>query len=253
MIRLDKYLADTGAASRREAKMYIRRGEVTVDGVPAAAPEQKVSETAVVCLRGQPLHYQTYHYYMLHKPSGVLTATSDRSQPTVLDLFPPELQRFGLVPAGRLDKDTTGLLLITDDGDYVHRVITPKKHVPKVYFARTDGMPTSADAERFADVGGVLFLGCQLAGGGVLQKLNSVEGVLGFEFLPDLPHHCAHVLDRQGKHLRQLVVSHRMTRREEDGFNCLFDLLRAAERFEHRFGLLFFFHNINLFLPVSFY
>ena len=150
MIRLDKYLADTGAASRREAKMYIRRGEVTVDGVPAAAPEQKIAETAVVCLRGQPLHYQTYHYYMLHKPSGVLTATSDRSQPTVLDLFPPELQRFGLVPAGRLDKDTTGLLLITDDGDYVHRVITPKKHVPKVYFARTDGMPTSADAERFA-------------------------------------------------------------------------------------------------------
>ena len=104
MIRLDKYLADTGAASRREAKMYIRRGEVTVDGVPAAAPEQKIAETAVVCLRGQPLHYQTYHYYMLHKPSGVLTATSDRSQPTVLDLFPPELQRFGLVPAGRLDK-----------------------------------------------------------------------------------------------------------------------------------------------------
>ena len=104
MIRLDKYLADTGAASRREAKMYIRRGEVTVDGVPAAAPEQKIAETAVVCLRGQPLHYQTYHYYMLHKPSGVLTATSDRSQPTVLDLFPPELQRFGLVPAGRLEQ-----------------------------------------------------------------------------------------------------------------------------------------------------
>ena len=119
MIRLDKYLADTGAASRREAKMYIRRGEVTVDGVPAAAPEQKIAETAVVCLRGQPLHYQTYHYYMLHKPSGVLTATSDRSKPTVLDLFPPELQRFGLVPAGRLDKDTTGLLLITDDGTMI--------------------------------------------------------------------------------------------------------------------------------------
>ena len=150
MIRLDKYLADTGAASRREAKAYIRRGEVTVDGVPARAPEQKIAETAVVCLRGQILRYQAYHYYMLHKPAGVLTATADRSQPTVLDLFPPELQRFGLVPAGRLDKDTTGLLLITDDGDYVHRVITPKKHVPKVYFARTDGLPTSADAERFA-------------------------------------------------------------------------------------------------------
>ena len=134
MIRLDKYLADTGAASRREAKAYIRRGEVTVDGVPARVPEQKIAETAVVCLRGQPLRYQTHHYYMLHKPAGVLTATADRSQPTVLDLFPPELRRFGLVPAGRLDKDTTGLLLVTDDGDYVHRVITPKKHVPKVYF-----------------------------------------------------------------------------------------------------------------------
>ena len=150
MIRLDKYLADTGAASRREAKAYIRRGEVTVDGVPARAPEQKVAETAVVCLRGQPLRYQAYHYYMLHKPAGILTATADRSQPTVLDLFPPELRRFGLVPAGRLDKDTTGLLLITDDGDYVHRVITPKKHVPKVYFARTDGQPTSADVDHFA-------------------------------------------------------------------------------------------------------
>lgn len=150
MIRLDKYLADTGAASRREAKAYIRRGEVTVDGVPARAPEQKIAETAVVCLCGQVLRYQAYHYYMLHKPAGVLTATADRSQPTVLDLFPPELRRFGLVPAGRLDKDTTGLLLVTDDGDYVHRVITPKKHVPKVYFARTDGQPTSADVDRFA-------------------------------------------------------------------------------------------------------
>ena len=151
MIRLDKYLADTGAASRREAKMYIRRGEVTVDGVPAAAPEQKVSETAVVCLRGQPLHYQTYHYYMLHKPSGVLTATSDRSQPTVLDLFPPELQRFGLVPAGRLDKDTEGLLLITNDGELAHRLLSPKKHVDKVYYAKVQGKVDESDVKAFAD------------------------------------------------------------------------------------------------------
>lgn len=150
MIRLDKYLADTGAASRREAKAYIRGGEVTVDGVPVRAPEQKIDEAATVCLRGQVLRHQAHHYYMLCKPAGLLTATMDRSQPTVLDLFPPELRRFGLVPAGRLDKDTTGLLLITDDGDYVHRVISPKKHVPKVYLAHTDGMPTDADVERFA-------------------------------------------------------------------------------------------------------
>jgi len=149
VIRLDKYLADTGAASRREAKAYIRRGEVTVDGVPARAPEQKVAETAVVCLRGQPLRYQTYHYYMLHKPAGILTATADRSQPTVLDLFPPELRRFGLVPAGRLDKDTEGLLLLTDDGALAHDLLAPKKHVDKVYFARTDGALDDADCKAF--------------------------------------------------------------------------------------------------------
>ena len=129
MIRLDKYLADTGAASRREAKAYIRRGEVTVDGVPARAPEQKIAETAVVCLRGQVLRYQAYHYYMLHKPAGVLTATADRSQPTVLDLFPPELRRFGLVPAGRLDKDTTG---------HGRRRLCPPRHHAKK--ARAEGL-----------------------------------------------------------------------------------------------------------------
>ena len=150
VIRLDKYLADTGAASRREAKAYIRRGEVTVDGVPARAPEQKIAETAVVCLRGQPLRYQTCHYYMLHKPAGVLTATADRSQPTVLDLFPPELRRFGLVPAGRLDKDTTGLLILTDDGDYAHRMLAPKSHVMKRYEAVLDRPAEAADKTRFA-------------------------------------------------------------------------------------------------------
>lgn len=150
MIRLDKYLADTGAASRREAKMYIRRGEVTVDGVPAAAPEQKVSETAVVCLRGQPLHYQTYHYYMLHKPSGVLTATSDRSQPTVLDLFPPELQRFGLVPAGRLDKDTTGCCSSPDDGTMSTASSRRKSTCRRSTSRARTGLPTRTDAERFA-------------------------------------------------------------------------------------------------------
>ena len=150
MIRLDKYLADTGAASRREAKAYIRRGEVTVDGVPARAPEQKIAETAVVCLRGQILRYQAYHYYMLHKPAGVLTATADRSQPTVLDLFPPELRRFGLVPAGRLDKDTEGLLLLTDDGELAHRLLSPKHHVDKRYYARVDGVLGPEDVAAFA-------------------------------------------------------------------------------------------------------
>lgn len=150
MLRLDKYLADTGAATRREAKLLVRAGRVTVNGATATAPEAKVDpETACVCVDGMPLHYCPYHYYMLDKPPGVLTATEDRNQPTVLDLFPPALRRFGLVPAGRLDKDTTGLLLLTDDGDFVHRVISPKNHVPKVYLARTEGMPGQTAVERF--------------------------------------------------------------------------------------------------------
>lgn len=151
MLRLDKYLADTGAATRREAKLLIRAGRVTVNGVAACAPEEKVDPaSALICVDGAPLRYSRYRYYMMDKPPGVLTATEDSEQRTVLDLLPPELRRFGLVPAGRLDKDTTGMLLLTDDGDYVHRVISPKNHVPKVYLARTDGMPTQADVERFA-------------------------------------------------------------------------------------------------------
>lgn len=151
MIRLDKYLADVGAATRREAKLLIRAGRVTVNGAPASAPEEKVDPaSAEICLDGAQLCYSRFHYYMMDKPPGVLTATEDRDQKTVLDLLPPELRRSGLVPAGRLDKDTTGLLLLTDDGDYVHRVISPKNHVPKVYLAQTDGLPTQADVERFA-------------------------------------------------------------------------------------------------------
>lgn len=150
MIRLDKYLSDTGAATRREAKLLIRAGRVTVNGAAAAAPEMKVDPASVrICVDGTLLRYRRYRYYMMDKPPGVLTATEDRDQKTVLDLLPPELRRFGLVPAGRLDKDTTGLLLLTDNGDYVHRVISPKNHVPKVYLARTDGMPAQADVERF--------------------------------------------------------------------------------------------------------
>lgn len=151
MIRLDKYLADTGIATRREAKLLIRSGRVTVNGVAASAPEEKVDPASVqICVDGAPLRYSRFHYYMMDKPAGVLTATEDRAQKTVLDLLPQELRRFGVVPAGRLDKDTTGLLLLTDDGDYVHRIISPKSHVPKVYLAHTDGLPTQADVERFA-------------------------------------------------------------------------------------------------------
>lgn len=151
MIRLDKLIADAGFATRKEARLLIRSGRVTVGGTAVRTPELQIDPTAeVVCVDGAALRYQRFHYYMLDKPAGCLTATEDRSQPTVLDLLPPELRRLGLSPAGRLDKDTTGLLLLTDDGDYVHRVISPKNHVPKVYLAETDGVPGEADVARFA-------------------------------------------------------------------------------------------------------
>ena len=176
MIRLDKYLADTGAASRREAKAYIRRGEVTVDGVPARAPEQKIAETAVVCLRGQPLRYQTYHYYMLHKPAGVLSARVDGRQQTVLDLLPPELRKRDLSPVGRLDKDTEGLLLLTNHGELTHRLLSPRYHVDKVYYARVEGVLTAADTAAFA--GGMVLadgLECLPAG---LELLSPQEALV---------------------------------------------------------------------------
>lgn len=151
MIRLDKLISNVGNVSRQEARRRILSGAVTVDGETVTQTDRKIDETtAVVTLDGVALRYRKYRYFMLHKPAGYVTATTDRAQKTVLDLFPPELRRLDLVPAGRLDKDTTGLLILTNDGDYVHRVISPRHHVPKVYFAETDGMPTEADVRRFA-------------------------------------------------------------------------------------------------------
>ena len=151
MERLDKLLAATGRWSRREVKQLVRQGQVLVNGVPAASAEEKydpASAAFTVC--GQPLTLRRYTYVLLHKPAGVLTATEDRRQPTVLELLPPELRRIDLAPVGRLDKDTEGLLLFTDDGDLLHRLISPKKQVPKVYFARHEGDTTADDVAAFA-------------------------------------------------------------------------------------------------------
>ena len=151
MIRLDKLVSNATNVSRQEARRLILSGAATVDGTVITQIDHKVDEQrSAVTLGGAPLVYRKFRYFMMHKPAGVLTATTDRSQKTVLDLLPEELRRLKLVPAGRLDKDTTGLLLLTNDGDYVHRVISPRHHVPKVYFAETDGMPSEADAARFA-------------------------------------------------------------------------------------------------------
>ena len=150
MLRLDKYLSERGVASRKELREIIRSGRVRVDGAAAVNPEQRIDpEKAEVTLDGRRISNGRYRSFMLDKPLGVVTATEDREEKTVLDLLPDELKRLGLFPVGRLDKDTSGLLLLTNDGDLAHRVISPKSAVEKCYCARVEGTATAEDAEAF--------------------------------------------------------------------------------------------------------
>lgn len=151
MERLDKVLAGTGRWSRREVKLLVRQGLVRLNGAAAISAEEKCDpETAVITVNGEEVVLRRFTYLLLHKPGGVLTATEDRRQETVMELLPRELRRVGLAPVGRLDKDTEGLLLLTNDGELTHRLLSPKYHVDKRYFARVDGHLTAAHAEAFA-------------------------------------------------------------------------------------------------------
>lgn len=133
-MRIDKFLTHTGRATRTEAGRLLRQGAVTVDGVPVKSASAHIDpETQVVALHGQVIPYQVYTYLMLHKPDGYISATDDPRQKTVLELLPPELQRIGLFPCGRLDRDTVGLLILTNDGALSHRLLSPRHHVKKTY------------------------------------------------------------------------------------------------------------------------
>ncbi len=151
MERLDKIISATGKKSRREVKEMVRQGRILVNGKMAAAADMKIDpQQAKILLDGVPLAYEEFTYIMLHKPAGVLSAVEDRRQKTVLDLLPPALQKRGLSPVGRLDKDTEGLLLLTNDGDLTHKLLSPKYHVDKVYYARVEGRLETSDIEAFA-------------------------------------------------------------------------------------------------------
>lgn len=151
MIRLDKCLADMGIGTRAEVKKYVRQGKVKVDDRVVKSPEEKVDiEKQVVSYLDQPVSYETFEYYMLNKPTGVISATTDAKEKTVIDLI-AEKKRKDLFPVGRLDKDTEGLLLITNDGELAHRLLSPKKHVDKVYYAKVDGVVTEEDVKAFAE------------------------------------------------------------------------------------------------------
>lgn len=134
-MRLDKFLCELNIGSRSQVKDYIRKGLVTVNSLPAAKPEQKIDEHKDrISFRGKELGYQPYVYYMLNKPAGVVSATQDNTCKTVLDLITSDRKK-DLFPVGRLDKDTEGLLLLTNDGELAHNLLSPKKHVDKTYLA----------------------------------------------------------------------------------------------------------------------
>lgn len=140
-----------GVETRSEVKKYIRNGLVTVDGEVIKKPEAKVDEMKqTVMVRGKRIGYEKYEYYMLNKPQGVVSATKDPHDKTVVELIESR-KRKDLFPVGRLDKDTEGLLLITNDGELAHRLLSPKKHVDKVYYARVEGKVTEETVERFQE------------------------------------------------------------------------------------------------------
>ena len=147
--RLDKIIASTGRWSRREVKDLVRQGRVTVDGGPARSAEEKADpEQAVIAVNGEKLNWRRYTWVMLNKPAGYLSATEDGRGATVLDLLPQDLQRQGLFPVGRLDKDTEGLLLLTNDGDLASKLTHPKYLKKKIYHVYCDKNVTKADLDQ---------------------------------------------------------------------------------------------------------
>lgn len=134
LVRLDKFLCDMELGTRSEVKIYLKKGFVTVDGIIQKSPDFKIDpDTHEIAFQGKVLCYQEFYYYMLHKPAGVITATEDKVQKTVMS-FLGEDARKDLFPVGRLDKDTEGLLVLTNDGELSHALLSPRKHVPKTYF-----------------------------------------------------------------------------------------------------------------------
>ena len=155
MIRIDKYLCDMSIGSRSEIKEYIRKKLITVDGVVVTDPGMKISEDSAVTFKGEPLQYKQFRYYMLNKPQGVVSATKDNIDTTVMDLL-KDVNTRDMFPVGRLDKDTEGLLIITNDGELSHRLLSPRSHVDKCYLVQLMHSITADDIKslsRGVDIG----------------------------------------------------------------------------------------------------
>ena len=151
MIRLDKFLSDATAYSRKEVRTLVKRKSVSVIGLAARVPDLKIDEPRdTVCVNGQPIAYRKFIYLMLNKPQGYLSATEDDRDPVVVDLVPEDLKHFAPFPVGRLDKDTEGLLLLTNDGQFDHELMSPRKNLVKRYYAELDAPAVKEDIELFA-------------------------------------------------------------------------------------------------------
>ena len=151
-MRLDKFLSVTATATRSEAGKAARAGQITVNGVPVKKADVQIDpdkDKVIYC--GTPVAYKQYHYVLLNKPDGYVSATEDGRDPTVLELLPPQYTAFGLFPCGRLDKHTLGLMLLTDDGETAHRLLSPRRHVSKRYAFRCKFPLTKEECERFRE------------------------------------------------------------------------------------------------------
>ncbi len=171
-MRIDKFAADALGLTRREARTVIKEGKITVNGRTVNSPSEKVEGSEKIMLGDKPLNRAEFVYIMMNKPAGCLSVTEDSRQKTVLDLLPPEYKRFGLFPAGRLDKDSEGFLLLTNDGNLAHNVLSPKKKVGKKYFVRLS-LPLDKDKidilENGVDIGGYVTKPCKV------ERLSSNE------------------------------------------------------------------------------
>ena len=177
MERLDKFLCDSGAGTRSQVKLMIRGGRVTVDGKPEKDAARKIDPAVMeICLDGERLGGARRCVLMLNKPAGYVTATEDASEATVMELLPEQYRHMDLKPVGRLDKATEGLLLFTNDGDLIHRLISPKKEVSKVYYARHEGEATREDVDAFA--AGLTLRDGTLCRSALLQPLGPGESMI---------------------------------------------------------------------------
>ena len=180
-MRLDKYLVSTGEFSRKEAAKVIRAGRVSVDGAPERKPERHIDTLAHVSVDGKELEYKEFRYIMLNKPAGYVSSTDDPGAPTVLELLPEKYAKMGFFPCGRLDRDTVGLMIMTNDGKSAHYALSPAHHVEKTYFYRCEKPLGEEDAQKLREGvkigGGYLTKPCKLEASGQCEgKITLTEG-----------------------------------------------------------------------------